>query len=224
MNNIMGISSLSPCNQKLKNGYTLLDWTLRQQGIPAFWGRSLLGQHVLSPEEIRYLHGKGIKIMLTVDSFTEQQVSATDGIKDALTVIKAAKALGVPTTQNIALLVNFYKDWSMNHNWMIGFAKTLHDNGYVPGFMGNIDSSLNFNFDRQTSHFIQATENVHQFDAVYCATEPKVEGKPADWNPYCPSALQPEHIHLWCCGTNHFDTTETNSFYARDEKVLSNLW
>lgn len=30
-------------------------------------------------------------------------------------------------------------------------------NGYTPAFIGHTDSSKNFNFDRQCSHYVQAT-------------------------------------------------------------------
>ena len=41
MKNYFGVSSLTPANQKLKNGYTMFDWVMRQHTFPAFWGRVL---------------------------------------------------------------------------------------------------------------------------------------------------------------------------------------
>ena len=68
----------------------------------------------------------------------------------------------------------------------------------------------------------QANDN--QFGAIYGATEPKCEGSPAAWAPYCPSALNPQHIGLWMCGTTTFDTLEIDDVYARDENALAVLW
>ena len=107
---------------------------------------------------------------------------------------------------------------------MISFAQTISAKGYVPGFIGNTDSSKNFNFDRQCSHFVQATRDVNSFDAVFVATEPKCNDMPTEWTPYCPSALKPEDISLWSCGTTTFDSTRVEDVYAGDEKNLDKLW
>lgn len=56
------------------------------------------------------------------------------------------------------------------------------------------------------------------------ATEPKCDGMPTEWAPYCPSALEPEDISLWSCGTTTFDFTGVEDVYAKDENVLENMW
>ena len=107
---------------------------------------------------------------------------------------------------------------------MILFAQTVLANGYLPAFIGNTDSSKNFNFDRQFSHFMQATENVNHFGAIFMATEPKRDSMPTEWAPYCPSALQPEDMHLWSCGSTTFDAIQVENVYARDNEVLAMMW
>ena len=216
-----GVHSETPANQKLKNGYTLYDWVMRQHKFPAFWGRGL---SALSADEVTFLREKACKILPVADTLTELQVSRSNGQEDALQAVEAAKALGIPQNRTVALFALIQPDWSVNHNWMISFAQTLWDNGYIPGFMGNTDSSKNFNFDRQCSHFVQATADAHQFGAIYGATEPKCEGSPAAWAPYCPSALNPQHIGLWMRSTATFDTLEIDDVYARDENALAILW
>ena len=133
------------------------------------------------------------------------------------------KELGVPQNEGIALFAEIKPEWSVNHNWMISFAQVISANGYVPAFIGNTDSSKNFNFDRQCSHFVQATKDVNYFGAVFMATEPKLDSMPEKWEPYRPSALQPEDISLWCCGTTTFDFIGVEDVYAKDDKVLENL-
>ena len=76
----------------------------------------------------------------------------------------------------------------------------------------------------QCSHYVQATEGVDQFGAVYWATEPKGKGMPKEWTPYCPSALEPEDIHLWARGTTSFDQIVVDDIYAQNEKTLENTW
>ena len=221
---IFGANSTAPANQRLKNGYTLYDWVMRQRCFPAFWGRTLLGENAITAEEVEFLRNKDCKIALVLRDLTEAQISGINGTEDALRAAEAAKALGVPQNKGIAVFAEIKPDWSINHNWMISFAQTLVANGYTPGFIGNTDSSKNFNFDRQCSHYVQATEGVNQFGAVYWATEPKRKGIPQKWVPYCPSALEPEDIHLWARGTTMFDQIVVDDIYAKNEKVLENTW
>ena len=221
MKNYFGVSSLTPANQKLKNGYTMFDWVMRQHCFPAFWGRGL---STLTPEEVDFLKNKQCKIFLLVDGLTELAVSRSNGVEDALKAVETAKTLGVPQNENITLFVKIESDWSVNHNWMISFAHTLSANGYTPGFIGNTDSSKNFVFDRQCGHFVNATGSEHQFGAIYGATQPKCDGVPQKWEPYCPSVLSQEHIGLWFCGTTTFDNLVMDDVYARDENALAVMW
>lgn len=219
-----GVCSATPINKKLKNGYTLYDWVMRQKGFPSFCMRTLSGEDVLTDEEIQFLRDKDCKIGLVIRDLTEAKLSTVNGTEDALRAVEAAKALGVPQNEGITLFVEVQPQWSINHNWMISFASELSANGYRPGFIANTDSSKNFNFDRQCSHFVQATKDVNSFDTVFVATEPKLDGMPQEWAPYCPSALEPEDMHLWCCGTTTFDFIQVQDVYAKDKKVLEMMW
>ena len=224
MKTIFGVSSATPINKKLKNGYTMYDWVKRQKCFPAFCMRTLSGEDKITAEEIEFLKAKDCKIGLVVCDLTEAKVSGVNGTEDALKAVEAAKELGVSQNVGIALFAEIKPEWSVNHNWMISFAQVVSANGYVPAFIGNTDSSKNFNFDRQCSHYVQATKDVDCFGAVFMATEPKLDGAPEEWAPYCPSALEPEDISLWSCGTTTFDFTGVEDVYAKDEKVLENMW
>ena len=46
MKTVFGVSSATPINKKLKNGYTMYDWVMRQKGFPAFCMRTLSGDTV----------------------------------------------------------------------------------------------------------------------------------------------------------------------------------
>jgi len=224
MKTIFGVSSATPIHKKLKNGYTLYDWVKRQKCFPAFCMRTLCGEDKLTAEEIEFLRGKDCKIGLVVRDLTEAKVSGASGTQDALKAVEVAKECGVPANEGIALFAEIKPGWSVNHNWMISFAQTVSANGYVPAFIGNTDSSKNFNFDRQCSHYVQATRDVNYLGAVFMATEPKCDGMPTEWTPYCPSALGPEDIQLWCCGTTTFDFVQVEDVYAQDDKVLAAMW
>ena len=224
MKMIFGVNSATSINKKLKNGYTMYDWVKRQKCFPAFCMRTLCGEESITVEEMEFLKSKNCKVGLVIRSLTETKVSGTYGTEDALKAIAAANKLGVPANAGIALFAEIKPEWSVNHNWMITFAQTISANGYVPGFIGNTDSSKNFNFDRQCSHFVQATKESNHFGAVFMATEPKCKGVPKAWEPYCPSALESEDMQLWSCGTTTFDLIRVEDVYAKDEKVLAKMW
>lgn len=155
---------------------------------------------------------------------TEKSVSSSNGYEDASRAIAAASELGIPENKKIALFAEIRPEWSINHNWMISYARMLFDNGYTPGFIGNTDSHINFNFDRQCSHYIQATEGIGCYGAIYSATEPKVNDMPMKWTPYCPSALNPNDIHMWKTGEVNFNDIKVEEEYARDATVLDCMW
>ncbi len=224
MKTIFGICSATPVNRKLKNGYTMYDWVKRQKCFPAFCMRTLCGEDTITSEEIAFLKARDCKIGLVIRDLTEAKVSGVDGTEDALKAVGAAKGVGISQNAGIALFAEIKPEWSVNHNWMISFAQAISANGYVPAFIGNTDSSKNFNFDRQCSHYVQATKEANCFGAIFMATEPKCDYMPEKWEPYCPSALQPEDISLWACGTTTFDLMGVDDIYAKDDKILDNMW
>ena len=224
MKTIFGVSSVVPLSKKLKNGYTMYDWIKRKKCFPAFCMRTLCGEEKITIEEIEFLKANDCKIGLVICDLTEAGVSGVNGTEDALKAADAAKKLGVQQNEGIALFAKIKPEWSINHNWMISFAQVIFANGYIPGFIGNTDSSKNFNFDRQCSHYVQATKDVNFYNALFMATEPKLDNVPEKWEPYCPSALDPEDISLWSCGTTTFDFIGVEDIYAKDEKVLENMW
>ena len=224
MKTIFGVNSATPINKKLKNGYTMYDWVARQKGFPSFCMRTLCGEEKITAEEIEFLRSKDCKIGLVIRDLTEKSVSGINGTKDALRAVEAAKELGVAQNAGIAIFAETKPEWSINHNWMISFAQAISANGYIPGFIANTDSSKNFNFDRQCSHYAQATKDTDYFGAVFGATEPKLDGMPEKWAPYCPSALEPEDMSLWLCGATAFDSVSAEDVYAADEKILAKMW
>ena len=142
-----------------------------------------------------------------------------------LFVALAAMALGVPQNEGIALFAEIQPDWSVNHNWMISYAYALFNTGYIPGFIGNTNSSINFNFGRQCSHYVQFMKDRAPGRTAYWATEPKEGGDPKVWTPYCPSKLTPEQMDLWRKGkVIPYGDMKIDKNYARDESVLQLMW
>ena len=102
---------------------------------------------------------------------------------------------------------------------MISFALTLEDNGYIPGFIGNTDSSINFNFNRQCSHNI-----VSELNALFGATKPEIEGEVEEWIPFYPSAMTAGRMSLWQNKTLELNGVEYHEIYAKDKSVLNHMW
>jgi len=222
---IFGVNSVDPANIKLTNGYDLFTWVMRKSSPPSFWGRNISGNNRLTRDEVNFLHGKYCNVALIFDELTEAKVSIAFGYADGMRAVTAAKGLGVPDDRRIALFVEIKDDWSVNHNWMLGYAHTLLSNGYLPGFIGNTDSSKNFNFGRQCSHYVQFMHAVAREYTVYWATEPKEEGEPSEWSPYCPSELTPEKIDLWHNGDMiKYGDMNIKQNYARDESIIRFMW
>ena len=111
-----GISSTTPINQKLKNGYTMFDWIMRQKDYPTFCLRTLCGENRLTAEEIEFLRKKDCKIGLTVRDLTEKAISGVSGTEDALRAVVSARELGVLPNTGIAIFAEVMPDWSINHN------------------------------------------------------------------------------------------------------------
>ena len=81
--------------------------------------------------------------------------------------VSGAEELGVAAGEGIAIFAVFDREWSINHNWMISFAAAINAGGFVPAFIGNTDSSVNFNFNRQCGHFVRASEEDEYFGAIF---------------------------------------------------------
>ena len=224
MTTIFGVTSAVSAEKQLTNGYKLYDWVVRMNSFPAFWGRNISGEGALTKEEVEFLHKKKCKIPLVFNDLTETDVSTNNGTMDALRGVEAAKALGVPQNKGIAIFVEFGSDWSLHHNWMMSYAQAIERNGYVPGFIGNTDSSKNFNFDRQCSHYVQATGDVNEYGAIYWATEPKSYCEIKEWNPFSPSALSADRIGLWSVGQIKLNNISANTTYAHDASLLKHMW
>jgi len=223
MTQIFGADSRMPANTRLTNGYTLYDWVMRMSCFPSFWGRSLIGEKAVTKEEIDFLHSKHCKVALILRDLKEEEISINEDFISSR-AIEAARALDIPQNKGIAIFAEIDTDYSVNHNWMIRFASTMNNSGYIPGFIGNTDSSKNFNFGRQCSHYVQATRSVDQLNALYWSTEPKYKFDPYKWATYAPSELLPKDMHLWQYGSVDFHNVHANKSYARDASVMKHFY
>ena len=214
-----------PANTRLTNGYDLYGWVMRQSGFPSFWARPVSGRNKLTPEEAAFLHERNCRVIPVFDDLSEAAVAGVNGSGDALRAADAARTAGVPANRGIAIFARIKDGWNINHNWMIGFTNTLLNNGYIPGYIGNTDSSKDFNFDRQCSHYINFMGEIAKDSTAYWATEPRPGVPPTAWAPYCPSSVTPEEIDLWSTGGKvMYKDILFKKVYARGESVRRFMW
>lgn len=216
---IFGVKSTAPANTILTNGYTLYDWVMRKNCFPSFWGRSISGVKKPNDEELRFLKEKDCKIALIFDELSEMSVSSTNGVEDAKRAIAALNELGVPANEGYAVFAEIKDNWSVSNIWMLGFSRIIRNYGYVPGFIGNTDSSLNFNFDKEFSHYMLVGE-----DSLCWATKPETNGPIFEWTPFAPSALKQNDVAVWQKETMSFNDIVFNSVYMRDPTILNYAW
>lgn len=220
-----GVKTTVPSNQRLSNGYDLFHWVTRKRDVPAFWMRNLTGEKAVQSDEVSFLKTKNCKVGFFLHDFTERAITSGDGTAEAMRAIEAAIALNVPRYAGIAVFAVIPGNWNINHNWMMSFARRLCEKGYIPGFIGNTDSSKNFSFNRECGHFIQATYSVNHYRAVYGATEPSAKSMANGWAPFAPSDLDPSQISLWCDDEIiPFREIASEPVYAGSESVLQYFW
>ena len=221
---IFGIESTYPSNGKLTNGYRLFDWVMRKQDVPRFWLRGITGEYGVTREEMAFLKANGCRTALVLNGLTERIVSQNGAVPEAQRALEALRRLRVPSFSEIALFVRFAPNWSMNHNWMLSFAYTLCENGYIPGFIGNTESSKRFCFDRECGHYKHASDAASRCGALFGATEPESDAPPESWTPFCPSDFTQSDMSLWETGGRVVcGDVCANVVYVRDEAICKHF-
>ena len=225
MNLIFGVNSSYPSDLRLTNGFYLHDWVTRKRSIPSFWGRHIFGNGKISRQEISFLHDRNCKIAPMYNEITEKDVISSDGMTNALKALIAAREIGIPAYAGKVIFAVIEPDWQVWDKWIEGFAKVIFNNGYIPGFMANTDSSQNFSFDRSYGRFYNSFRNSRGFESLIWATEPKTDC-PECWKPFAPSVIQPNNIAIWQNGLNSITFREINASenIINHKNILDHLW
>ncbi|TLS51324.1 DUF1906 domain-containing protein [Paenibacillus antri] len=103
-------------------------------GEPAFVGRYLETKEGVSygiaPEEVKLLHGQGIKILPIYNHFTD--ATAYDrGVAEAEQAIEMAGELGIP--EGVAIFADVEPTYPVDAEFIRGWTETMLDSPYVPG-------------------------------------------------------------------------------------------
>ena len=203
---IFGVNSKVKANTILQNNLTEFEWVVRNKLYPAFWGRNIVGENALDKEEIDFLQNKGCQIApiycaLSTDTSEEQ------GKIEAQTAIDRAKELGI--SDGIAIFLEISENFKISREYMKGYAQTLLDNGYTPGFKANTDAK--YDFDREFSRGLQGDKELFR-ECLVWAVDPSLKEfdsittshviTPDKWKPFAPSGITRRDIAIWQYGKN----------------------
>ena len=203
---LFGVDSETQANDVLQNNISEFEWVVRNKIYPNFYGRYLTGENCLTREEINFLHSKGCKIAAIYQDPGEKQTEEQGQIL-AKKMDVLAFELGIPT--GTAIFLELGEEEMATYAFMRGFATTMVEEGYTPGFKVNTDAR--FAFDREFSRGMQTDGDVFKMCQIW-AVSPVVEEyngittshliHPDNWQPYAPSGITRNQIAVWQYGVN----------------------
>lgn len=200
-------------------------------GTPTFWGRYLPSNSIcpngyLTPTEVSFLHGKGIKILPIVNDWNFSELTTYDqGVAAANHCIALAENNGygvsVPAGTMIALDL---ETENPNYAWVQGFADTMFNSAYVGALYCNqpdVSTEVCLALTGSIEHGISGDGDVA--DMLIYGTEPNPgwttkAGAPA-WGPdTMPCGVT---VAVW----QYFTTSSSNPDYDEDLATsLDHMW
>ena len=203
---LFGVDSKIYADDLLQNNIKLFDWIVRNKIYPNFYGRYLTGKDSLTKDEINFIHRKGC-VIAPIYASDEAKETEKQGIFLANKVDDCVFKLGIREGVVIFLEINEHEN--ITCEFMRGFAKTVMQNGFTPGFKANTDAT--FSFDREFSRGIQNDANIFKKCLIW-ATTPTIEEyngittshliHPDIWKPFAPSGIIRNEIAIWQYGIN----------------------
>ncbi len=200
---LFGVDSEMQANDVLQNNLTVFDWVTRNKLYPNFWVRNINGKNCLSREEIEFIHDKGCMVAALYSSNTLMEAEEQGELAAAKAVLKAIE-LGIP--KGTALFLEIPEEGA-TREFLLGFAKAVLEDGYVPAFKANTDSECSF--DREFSSAKQVDKSVMDKCLIWATAPclPEYNGittthllHPDQWKPYAPSNTTRNEIAVWQYG------------------------
>lgn len=229
---LFGVDSKIQANDLLQNNITEFEWVVRNKVYPNFWGRNLVGENCLTKNEIDFLHEKGCKIAAIYQDpgvkQTEEQGQLLAKKIDVITL-----ELGIP--EGAAIFLELSEEEVVTYEFMRGFASTLLNEGFTPGFKANTDAR--FSFDREFSRGMQSDKDIFKLCLIWAVVPTVAEYNgittshlihPDNWIPFAPSGITRKDIAVWqygkgCHPIEDDNGTETtfNLNLVRNEQVIT---
>ena len=203
---MFGVDSKVKSNTILQNNLTEFEWVVRNKLYPSFWGRYIVGKDALDKDEINFLHHQGCPIAIIYDT-SNTDFSEEHGILEAEKAIDCVKELDIPT--GTAIFLEISEICNVPCEYMRGYAQTLIDSGYTPGFKANTDAK--FTFDREFSIGMQNHKDIFKECLIWAVSPSLTEYdrittshliSPDNWKPFAPSSITRRDIAVWQYGKN----------------------
>lgn len=188
MANFWGVDSATPAT---KESYSCV---LNELGKPAFWGRYLTtvsgAAEGLTATEIKFLHGKGTKILPIYNKF-EASVGYEKGAVSGQNAVYYARRLDVP--KGTPIFANVERFFEVDSEWVRGWFDALYKSPYLPGFY----------FDGSKGNFMEAfcqameKETNMKTSTVLWSAQPEVGGTSAQTAPAFKPVEPPCGGNVW---------------------------
>lgn len=199
-----GVDSKIQADDLLQNNIDEFEWVVRNKIYPNFWGRYISGENCLTKKEIDFLHGKGCKI---APIYKTSSVKETEdqGKIIAKKIDLIAFELGIP--EGTAIFLELGDTEMVTSEFMLGFAKVMIAEGYIPAFRANTDAK--YSFDREFSRGMQIDKEIFNKCLIWAVSPVLSEYErvttthlihPDNWKPFAPSGLTREEIAVWQYG------------------------
>lgn len=202
---LFGVDSSVPAGETLQNNLAEYEWVTRNKLEPNFWGRNMTGENCLTQEEIEFLHKKGCRIAPTFSAPGEKETEA-QGRLQAKKIVIAALELGI--REKTAIFLELGEE-NATRDYLLGYAKGMLSEGYIPGFKACTDSRCEF--DHEFSRGLQSDKEVFSKCLIWAVTPSLQEYDrittthlihPDNWTPYAPSGIRRQDIAVWQYGKN----------------------
>lgn len=162
---------------------SLYQCVIDQFGQPSVWGRYLGDiedvSHGLDADEVAYLHGNGIHILVIYNHFSDA-TGYENGIQEAEQAISFAEQLDIP--EGVAIFGDIEPNYPVDEQFINGWYDRLVDSPYQPALYGVFkeDSELFTSFNKATEEAqrntilwtaypqkeITAKDNAPDFEAI----------------------------------------------------------
>lgn len=228
---LFGVDSKTQANDLLQNNIEEFEWVVRNKIYPNFYGRYLTGENCLTKDEIKFLHRKGCKIAAIYTDDGAKQTEEQGSILAKKIDIRALE-FGIP--EGTAIFLEIGENENASRDFMRGFATTLMEEGFIPGFKANTDAK--FTFDREFSSGMQTDKEVFKKCLIWAVSPSLAEYDgittshlihPDNWKPFAPSGITRAEIAIWQYGVNCHpieddmgNMTTFNLDLVRNEKVI----
>lgn len=204
-----GLDSANPADYQISWNETQLEYGIRIWGRkPDFYGRYIGDLYQITPQEVSYLHSKGVSILIVYNGLTAWKVQQgyQTGVNEARRAITYAQSLNIP--HSVCIYGDIERDWWPTRDFMGGWADTFRNSTYFGsgGFYGNpLDPGFTNSFN-QAYNTYPSVQNMLIWSNQ---PEPGNTMPPPTWNPAYPDTnAKGTVIWQYRIDVNGFDLNE----------------